>query len=186
MDQAGMKKILERSVFGFLENAITKLARGLPDAAATGATVGVKKADEAASKAVDHSRALKTTADGDFVFTQLGGSVVGGGGEGGGGGDEGAAEDRGAGRRARDAEKAADARASLFARPAAGGASAAAAAAAAPAAAAEDDAFAFDDGGMDKALAELEGDAGIAAGGGGGGGGEGKPAGGGEEEFSLM
>ncbi len=140
-----MKKVLERSVFGFLENTVTRIARGLPEAVMNGTTVGVKKADESASKAVDYKVAAMGT------FTELGG----------GGpvsmGFAAASETLSEGdakavaRAQKKSDKDSDARASLFARPT-GGATAAVAAAAEPA---EDDAFAF--GGDGELGAALEG-----------------------------
>lgn len=131
MDAEAMKAVLTKSAFGFLENAITKLARGLPDALLTGGQVGVSKAEEAASKAV----VARVVQPGQFRELGSGtASAIGGG--------SGEEETRDEVKNRKAAAKEADARSALFARPAAG---AAAGAGASGAAAGVDESDAFAD-----------------------------------------
>jgi len=118
-DIDAMKKVLAKNVFGYLEHAITNVARKLPDGMQTGSTVGSAHSEESASKGVS----IKASAPGEFrqlgsgtldissasFSTQTGNA------------DEAETEDE---KRARlKADKDFGARASLFARP--GGAAAA-------------------------------------------------------------
>jgi hypothetical protein len=114
-----MKKVLAKNVFGYLEHAITNVARKLPDGMQTGSTVGSAHADESASKAVT----IKASAPGEF--RQLGSGTIdlssASFSSQQGQSDEAETEDE---KRARlKADKDFDARASLFSRP--GGAAAA-------------------------------------------------------------
>ena len=132
-DGETMRKVLERNVFGYLDHAITVVARKLPAGLETGAAVGGAKEGESASAAV---AAAPVRQPGEF--RQLGGSVdwaqAGGGraaacaSAGGGAADDSVAQAR------KKADKDFAARASLFARPAGAGASAGAGAGAAAAA----------------------------------------------------
>jgi hypothetical protein len=146
-----LKTILTRNVFGFLENQITRIAKGLPEAVLAGNQVGVKHADEAASRAVD-TRPVEPGG-----FRELGSgtlSFIGSGGAGAAGGEE----DPAAARSRKAAQKDDSTRASLFARPSGGAAAASAGAAAAAASggsnagAGESDAFA--EGGADSGFGE--------------------------------
>lgn len=185
MNPDEMKKVLERSCFGYLENAVTRVAKQLPEAVMEGKAVGFNKADEAASKAVNHTTGKNTLTS----FTELGGAgvAIGGGGSRGGGGGGGAAsidrETEKAEERARaKAAKDGDLRASLFARPAGAGSGSAAAAApmgeeAHGAGDGGDDAFAFGGGeDVDAAFAELNGTGGAPS----------AAQGGQEEDLGLM
>jgi tetratricopeptide (TPR) repeat protein len=69
-DIDAMKKVLAKNVFGYLEHAITNVARKLPDGMQTGSTVGSAHADESASKAVT----IKASAPGEF--RQLGSGTI--------------------------------------------------------------------------------------------------------------
>jgi len=104
-----MKAVVGRNVFGYLENHITRVARGLPDAAISGNTVGVKNSEEAASKAVT----VRAFEPGQFRELGTGTlSVIGS------QGSTGAQEDDADTIKARKAaQKDDDLRSSLFARP---------------------------------------------------------------------
>jgi hypothetical protein len=146
-----LKTILTRNVFGFLENQITRIAKGLPEAVLAGNQVGVKHADEAASRAVD-TRPVEPGG-----FRELGSgtlSFIGSGGAGAAGGEE----DPAAARSRKAAQKDDSTRASLFARPSGGAAAASAGAAAAAASggsnAGAGEADAFAEGGADSGFGE--------------------------------
>jgi hypothetical protein len=80
-----MNKVLKKhSAFGYLEPAVTRLARGLPKVIeeGMGGRVGVACSEEAASEAVSAAPVRKV--DG-FQFREIGGAWKEGGGGGGGG-----------------------------------------------------------------------------------------------------
>jgi hypothetical protein len=134
-DIDAMKKVLAKNVFGYLEHAITNVARKLPDGMQTGSTVGSAHSEESASKAVT----IKASAPGEFrqlgsgtldlssaSFSNQAGYT-----------EEAETEDE---KRARlKADKDFDARASLFSRP--GGAAAANVSSSAASQKREDDPF---------------------------------------------
>ena len=129
-DGEAMRKLLERNVFGYLDHAISAVARKLPDGLASGAAVGGAKEGESASAAV-----AATPARQPGEFRQLGGSSDWGSLKPAAGAAAAAAgaagEDDAAARARKVADKEFEARASLFARPAGAGAGAGAASAAA-------------------------------------------------------
>ena len=133
-DGEAMRKLLERNVFGYLDHAISAVARKLPDGLASGAAVSGAKEGESASAAV-----AATPARQPGEFRQLGGATDWGSlkpAAGAAAAAGAAGEDEAAARARTVANKEFEARASLFARPAGAGAGAASAAAAGAAAAA--------------------------------------------------
>ena len=123
MNPEAMKAVVNRNVINYLDNAITRLARGLPAAMLAGTTVGVASNEESASRAVVAPRG----GEGPGGLRDFGGvaAPIGGGRPTSGSraakeaDEEEEEEDDAATRRAVAKEaKAGDARSALFARPA--------------------------------------------------------------------
>jgi hypothetical protein len=141
MNAEEVKAVVNRNVFGYLDNNVTRIARTLPNVVVSGASTTVKSSNEAASKAVT----VRPTAPGQF--RELGGgglSAIGGGGLGSSGAEE--VDDRALAKARKAAQKEEDDRSALFAL--AGGGSAAVGAGAS---ASSSSSSAAQDGGADDA-----------------------------------
>jgi hypothetical protein len=127
MNPDEVKKVVDKNVFNYLDNAVARIAKGLPNAILSGSVVGAAHAGEVATKGVTHSTSSAASSG-----LPAGWKVIGGGGDGYGGGASGpvlgstdvsssiAGSAVAAKAAARQAEADASARSALFSRPAAG------------------------------------------------------------------